>query len=114
MRFPLLPLLFVSVFAAMAQVRRGHPPPPKNLQLLQPSEVQAQMSAYRIALGVPCAYCHMPGADYASDDNPNKPISRRMITLTRHINAELGGGQVRVTCFTCHRGAQMPLPGPAQ
>lgn len=52
--------------------------------------------------------------DYASDDNPNKAIARRMITLTRQINAELGGDEVHVTCFTCHRGAQMPLTAPAQ
>jgi len=37
-----------------------------------------------------------------------------MITLTRQINAELGGDEVHVTCFTCHRGAQMPLTAPAQ
>jgi len=61
MRFLILPLLFVAVFA-LPQVRRRNPAPPQNLQLLQPSEVQAQMSAYRTALGVPCGYCHMPGA----------------------------------------------------
>jgi len=110
MRFLILLLLFVAVL----QVRRRNPAPPQNLQLLQPSEVQAEMSAYRTALGVPCGYCHMPGGDYASDDNPNKAIARRMITLTRQINAELGGDEVHVTCFTCHRGAQMPLTAPAQ
>lgn len=111
---PLLPLLLISLFAATAQVVRRPAAPPQNLQILQPSEVQAKMAAYRTGLGVPCAYCHMPGGDYVSDDNPNKAIARRMITLTREINAKYADGKEHVTCFTCHRGAELPLTVPAR
>jgi hypothetical protein len=113
MRLLLPLLLFVSLSAATAQVRKRTAAPPENLQLLRPSEVQAQMAAYRAGLGVPCAYCHMPGGDYVSDDNPNKASARRMITLTREINAKYADGKEHVTCFTCHRGVEKPLTVPA-
>jgi photosynthetic reaction center cytochrome c subunit len=96
-------------FDAFAQLRKNPAAAPKNLQILQPSEVQSQMNAYRTGLAMPCSYCHMPGGDFASDDNPNKLITRQMVLLTREINAKLGEGQVHVTCFTCHRGAEKPL-----
>lgn len=105
--FLVSPLLLVSTFAAIAQVRTSGPPP-QNLQLLKPAEVQSQMGSYNRALGVGCEYCHMP-ADFATDDNRNKVVTRDMIRLTRDINAKNFGGAEIVTCYTCHHGAQMPL-----
>jgi photosynthetic reaction center cytochrome c subunit len=56
-----------------------------------------------------CNYCHA-GADLASDAPYTKIVSRRMIEMTRHINADwknhvAGTG---VTCYTCHRGKPVP------
>lgn len=62
-----------------------------------------------------CAYCHS-GADdgeYAADDLYTKVVARNMIQMTRninevwtdHVNAQK---QVGVTCFTCHRGQNVP------
>ena len=100
-------LLFSAAFAAFAQVRTGGVPP-QNLQFLKPSEVQSQMAAYNRALGVGCEYCHMP-ADFATDDNRNKVVTREMIKLTRDLNSRYFGGGEAITCFTCHGGSQLPL-----
>ena len=109
---PLLVSTFIgisfSAFIALPQVKKGGAGPFQNLQLLKPTEVDAQMTAYRTGLGADCAVCHMP-ADYATDDNPKKAVSRQMILLTRDINAKYFGGSEQVTCYTCHRGAMMPL-----
>jgi hypothetical protein len=108
MRLLISLLLSASAPVAVAQLKKGNPPPITNLQLLKPVDIQGQMSAFNRSLGVDCAYCHMP-ADYATDDNPNKGISRRMIVLTREINEKYFGGSEQVTCFTCHHGSEMPL-----
>jgi photosynthetic reaction center cytochrome c subunit len=70
------------------------------------------MTAFRVALGAEnCMFCHMAG-DFASDENPKKITARHMITMVNEINAKFPDGKVHVTCFTCHRGAEMPLAAP--
>jgi photosynthetic reaction center cytochrome c subunit len=56
-----------------------------------------------------CNYCHNP-ENYAADDVYTKVVSRRMLQMVRHINAEWGShvGQTGVTCYTCHRGQPVP------
>ena len=108
--FPLAVLLFL--FAAMAQdAPKKAPQPPKNLKLLQPTDIRPMMAAFRVALGVQCTYCHVQG-DFASDDNPKKEIGRHMIVMMREINAKFQDGKEHVTCFTCHRGAEEPATAP--
>lgn len=55
-----------------------------------------------------CTYCH--GANFADDDKYTKVVSRRMLQMTRHINAQWSDhvGNVGVTCYTCHRGKHVP------
>jgi len=96
------------MFVAVAQEKKGGGAPPKNLQLLQPADVRAAMQAFRTGLGVQCTFCHVQG-DFAADDNPHKATARRMITLTKEVNAKFPDGKEHVTCFTCHRGAEHPL-----
>jgi photosynthetic reaction center cytochrome c subunit len=57
-----------------------------------------------------CAYCHAAGEDLSSDKLYTKVVSRKMLEMTRHINADwkshvAGTG---VTCYTCHRGQPVP------
>ena len=80
---------------------------PKNLKLLQPSEVMGAMHSFRIALGQKCSFCHVEG-NFASDENPHKEIARKMIVMARDINAKFPDGKQHVTCYTCHRGATEP------
>ncbi len=97
--------------------KKGGGGPPKNLKVLKPEEVRPVMGAMRASLGVNCTYCHvMP--DAASDENPKKGIARMMIAMVHDINAKFpADAKVHVTCYTCHRGAVLPLesaPPPAQ
>ena len=66
-----------------------------------------------------CNYCHVEG-NLASDDMYTKVVSRRMVQMTQHINASWTDhvAQTGVTCYTCHRGLNVPAeiwwedPGP--
>ena len=56
-----------------------------------------------------CAYCHA-GADLSSDKLYTKVVARRMLQMTRHINADWHAhvGTTGVTCYSCHRGHNVP------
>lgn len=56
-----------------------------------------------------CAYCHQ-GANFAADDLYTKVVSRRMMQMTQTINSEWGDHvkETGVTCYTCHRGKNVP------
>jgi hypothetical protein len=72
------------------------------------------MEDFRDALHVDCGFCHGGPGGFANDSNPRKDISRKMIEMTRLINAEFPGtgrypeGNKAVTCFTCHAGSPHP------
>ncbi len=109
----LLPFVILSLFAVQAQdAPKRQPPAPKNLKLLQPSDIRPMMGAFRTALGVQCTYCHVQG-DFSSDENPKKEVARHMIMMMREINGKFPDGKEHVTCYTCHRGAEEPLTAPA-
>lgn len=56
-----------------------------------------------------CTYCHA-GASLADDSVYTKRVSRRMLEMTRHINANWQDHvtDTGVTCYTCHRGEPVP------
>ena len=68
-----------------------------------------------------CAYCHDVN-NMASDNLYTKVVSRRMIQMVQHINADWKThvAETGVTCYTCHRGQPVPAniwyhnPGPVQ
>ena len=91
-------------------------PSVKVLRGLTAPEFEAEMQMMSQALGVSCGACHVRG-DFASEANPRKAAARRMLEMTRAINQQffpdfapaaetsrLG----RVTCNTCHQGAERP------
>ncbi len=57
-----------------------------------------------------CTYCHKAGEDFAADSLYTKVVSRRMLQMTRHINADWKThvANTGVTCYTCHRGLPVP------
>jgi len=57
-----------------------------------------------------CAYCHGEEGNFASDDLYTKVVSRRMFQMTMTINEQWQShvGEVGVTCYTCHRGLNVP------
>nr|WP_286193357.1 photosynthetic reaction center cytochrome PufC [Boseongicola sp. H5] len=62
-----------------------------------------------------CAYCHGDVAleEYGEDNLYTKVVARRMIEMTQSINENWdvhvnANAQVGVTCYTCHRGQNVP------
>jgi photosynthetic reaction center cytochrome c subunit len=57
-----------------------------------------------------CSYCHADGEDLSSDKLYTKVVARRMLQMTRDINAKWKNhvGATGVTCYTCHRGRPTP------
>ena len=84
--------------------------PPKNLKILTPENLMAQMQTFPAALGVEnqggCNFCHE--ADRSLDTKPAKVKARMMLELVADINSKFGDGQVHVTCWTCHLGSTTP------
>ncbi len=56
-----------------------------------------------------CLYCHNP-ANFAEDSKYTKVVARRMIQMTQHVNSDWTNhvAKVGVTCYTCHRGNNIP------
>jgi photosynthetic reaction center cytochrome c subunit len=56
-----------------------------------------------------CAYCHNV-ENFADDSKYTKTVSRRMIQMNQRINSnwQTHVKQTGVTCYTCHRGNNIP------
>jgi tetratricopeptide (TPR) repeat protein len=97
-----------------------------NLQVL-PEEIPVTelvpiMAGFTRALGVRCSTCHvgeegqpLSAYDFAADDKVLKRKAREMLRMVRAVNEthltaleERADPPVRVECFTCHRGTQLP------
>jgi len=102
-------------------------PPYKNLQVLPKDITQAQlvgnMKFFAQSLGVRCTHCHvgqegqpLSTFDFASDAKQTKLTARKMLVMVHRINEQDFGvkdfANVKVTCFTCHRGSIHPLTAP--
>src|SRR6188472_649387 len=96
----------------------------KNLQVLPKDTTREQifpiMKGFAQGLGVRCTHCHvgvegqpLSTFDFASDSKPEKAKARAMLRMVHRINEEDFGvkqfADVKVTCYTCHRGATKPL-----
>ena len=57
-----------------------------------------------------CAYCHGEDGNFASDALYTKVVSRRMIQMTQTVNSQWQDHvkATGVTCYTCHRGQNVP------
>ena len=110
---------------------RGPQQAPKNLQVLPKEmtgqQVQQVMQSFTRGLGVMCDHCHVSREDRASDDKPPKLVARKMLAMMLAINKDFlkDVGEplpapaqpsplppMKVTCYTCHRGALKPLTAP--
>lgn len=112
----------ITVVAQAQQAQPGQARPTTNLQVLPKewttADMQPVMQGVAASLGVQCTYCHE--RDRSLDTKPQKLVARKMFEMTNHINNEhLKGigeppaaGVMKVTCFTCHRGALKPATAP--
>ena len=133
---PLIVSLGVLVCAGTLGAQApGHWPPdslintkvfPHNTPVMQ---VVGAMRNITGALGVRCQYCHvgeegMPleRFDFAKDEKRTKLVARQMMLMVQEINRRVdtlphdhdhmgpAGSKVEVTCATCHRGVNRPVP----
>lgn len=133
MRRCFLLLLLAFPTLAAAQVAGKFPPDslmnvqviPKGTPVMQ---VVGQMRNITGALGVRCPFCHvgeegkpLSTFNFASDDKPTKLVARQMMRMVEEINRRLDTlpehempghdmPHVEVTCRTCHRGIEIPMP----
>jgi photosynthetic reaction center cytochrome c subunit len=86
----------------------------KNVKVLNNLSV-AQFTAFMVSMTswvAPeqgCSYCHNP-ANFADDSLYTKQVSRNMILMTQRVNTQWQDhvAQTGVTCYTCHRGNNIP------
>jgi photosynthetic reaction center cytochrome c subunit len=87
----------------------------KNVQVLKGIPVDqfmGTMGFFAASLGLNCTDCH--AAESAgnwqrfADDTPLKQTARQMILMTNAINKGNFGGARMVTCYSCHRGNELP------
>ncbi|MEO8077253.1 MAG: c-type cytochrome [Acidobacteriota bacterium] len=119
-----------------AAAARGPQAAPKNLKVLPKEwttqQVRALMQTFAESLGVMCTHCHAPDPnapppaagrpptlDYSLDEKPEKEVARKMIQMVMSVNSDalkgIGDQAIpeKVSCFTCHAGAKVPLTQPA-
>jgi hypothetical protein len=91
----------------------------KNIQALRGIPVDEFLDTMGImsaALGFDCAECHTgAGTDTVNweFDTPRKLTARRMTRMVAAINRDNFQGRQVVTCWTCHRGRDIPLVMPS-
>ena len=119
----------VSIAVAQTAPPPGRPslsfadPPHKNLKVFPPDisgpQLISNMKLFAQSLGVRCTYCHvgeegkpLSTYDFASDAKAHKVRAREMLVMAHRINQQDFGGQMKVTCFTCHRGSTGALTEP--
>jgi hypothetical protein len=119
-----------AVLCASPPARAQASPPPQpglaegpNITVLKGllvPQFEVEMRHFVEALGINCGGCHVP-RQFASEDNPRKAVARRMIEMTRQLNAKYfpdfvpAEGQTtlgKITCYTCHQGATSPAAAP--
>jgi hypothetical protein len=103
-------------FTMRAQTAVGKPAEEvyKNIVQLKGTPADQLMPAMQFissSLGVQCDFCHVQGKMEADDKGP-KRTAREMMVMQAAINKQAFRGQLQVTCFSCHRGAQRPVNSP--
>ncbi len=90
----------------------------RNIQVLKGIPVDDFMDTMGImaaALGWDCSECHTgAGTDTVKweVDTTRKQMARRMTLMVQAINRTHFGGRQVVTCWTCHRGRDIPVTLP--
>ena len=129
MRLLSLGLGLVVLAGGAAAQAPGHWPPDSliNTRVIPHTtpvlEVVGTMRNFTSYLGVRCQFCHvgeegMPleRFDFAKDEKRTKLVARQMMRMVQEINRRLdtlpeGTPQATVvTCGTCHRGVNIPMP----
>lgn len=110
----------ITMSAQAAQGGQQQSPPMsenvfKNIQVLKgipADEFMDTMGMFASSLLFDCTGCHvqeiLTNRDAFAVATPRIQRARQMVVMVNTINRNFFGGQPRVTCFTCHRGADTP------
>ncbi len=104
-------LLGASLLAQAPAAPKKAATPPKNLKVLTAENYRAGMKAAEVGLGAKCVDCHEE--DRSVDTKEMKVTARMMFAMVENINKAFADSKEHVTCYTCHRGAMMPVSAPA-
>lgn len=87
----------------------------KNVQVLRGipvDEFMGTMGFFAASLGLNCVDCHVGESleNWAkfADDTPRKQTARKMMLMVKSLNQSSFGGKPEVTCYSCHRGVNLP------
>ncbi len=80
-----------------------------DLSVGQFTRLMVNMTAW-VSPEAGCNYCHVAGEQLDADTLYTKRVARQMLAMTRSINDDWSAhvGQTGVTCYTCHRGKNVP------
>jgi hypothetical protein len=90
----------------------------KNIKVLTglpQSQLIPVMNYFAATMGRRCNFCHVNNGgqwDYASDEKQEKLTAREMIKMVLDLNKTSFKGNLEVSCYTCHRGADHPASIP--
>src|SRR5215510_15329444 len=110
------PLVLLAASFAMAQEKQPMAEEVfKNIQVMKGipvNEFMDTMGFFAAALGLNCTGCHVAESlqDWSkfADDVARKRTARNMIRMVDTINKTQFGGRRVLTCWSCHRGTQVP------
>jgi photosynthetic reaction center cytochrome c subunit len=92
----------------------------KNVQVMKGIPVNQFMDTmgfFSAALGLNCTGCHvaesLQNLEKFAEDIPRKRMARNMIRMVDAMNKTDFGGRRALTCYTCHRGTQVPETVPS-
>src|SRR5437764_1499199 len=87
----------------------------KNVQVLKGipvNQFMETMGFFAASLGLNCVYCHtsqsLENWDRFPDDVPRKRMARAMMLMVNELHKTTFGCRRAVTCYCCHRGAELP------
>lgn len=86
----------------------------KNIKVLNDvpaDDIGKIMNIMGQSLGVDCSFCHT-GYDFEKEGKEKKDIAREMIKMTFELNQKYFGGEMEVSCNTCHNGRPHPRTAP--
>lgn len=91
----------------------------KNVQLLRGisvKEFMETMGFFAASTNNNCTDCHGEASagswEKYADDTPKKQTARKMIVMVEALNRTYFGGRREVTCYSCHRNADLPKVTP--
>src|SRR5438445_774652 len=89
----------------------------KNIQVLKgipENQFLSTMGFFSASIGESCEFCHDDESSWAgyAKDNEHKQTARKMVLMMNAINKSYFGGSRKLTCYSCHRGTDLPKVTP--